>query len=93
MSRSIWKGLYVNHFVGSKKILKRKKKIVWARNSIIPESLVNHIVYVYNGKSFVKVYISRNKVGFKMGEFAPTRKYTQKYEKLKHNIQKRKKNK
>jgi len=54
---------------------------------------VNHIVYVYNGKSFVKVYISRNKVGFKMGEFAPTRKYTQKYEKLKHNIQKRKKNK
>lgn len=93
MSRSSWKGLYINSFIGSNKFLQKSKKVVWTRNSVIPESLVNQIVHVHNGKTFVKVFISREKVGFKLGEFAPTRKYTQKYDKNKKKTQKQKKTK
>lgn len=92
MSRSIWKGFYVNRYIGSEKFFKRRKKTIWARNSIVPSTLVGKTVYIHTGKTFVKVLITREKVGFKFGEFAPTRKFTQKYEKRK-NESIRKKNK
>jgi small subunit ribosomal protein S19 len=41
-------------------------------STIIPE-MVGLTISVYNGKSFVPVYITENLVGHKMGEFAPTR--------------------
>jgi small subunit ribosomal protein S19 len=30
---------------------------------------------VYNGKKFAPVYVTENMVGYKLGEFAPTRTY------------------
>jgi len=40
---------------------------------MIPSFLVGQTVLVYSGQKFRKVYISREKVGFKFGEFCFTR--------------------
>ena len=41
-------------------------------STIIPE-MVGFTISVYNGRSFVPVYVTENLVGHKLGEFAPTR--------------------
>lgn len=30
---------------------------------------------VHNGKSFIPVYVTENHIGYKLGEFAPTRTF------------------
>jgi small subunit ribosomal protein S19 len=44
------------------------------RNSVILPSYVGKVFEVHNGKSFIKVKVSEEMVGHKLGEFAPTRK-------------------
>lgn len=58
------------------KLIKRKKIMIWSRRSTIPYFLLNRTVLVHNGKLFKKVFINREKIGFKFGEFAPTRTYS-----------------
>ena len=41
-------------------------------STIIPE-MVGNTISVYNGKSWIPVYITENLVGHKLGEFSPTR--------------------
>ena len=41
-------------------------------STIIPE-MVGFTISVYNGKTWVPVYVTENLVGHKLGEFAPTR--------------------
>lgn len=73
MSRSIWKGLYCNLRI-NKSILDNKKRIeVWSRQSSIPGFLINKTVFVHTGKTFKKLLITRDKLGFKFGEFAFTK--------------------
>jgi ribosomal protein S19 len=50
----------------------------------VPGNLVGNAVFVHNGKNFVKSYITREKVGFKFGEFAYTKKFTKKQNKVKN---------
>jgi small subunit ribosomal protein S19 len=83
MTRSIWKGNFINSHLLTDKFENKNKKIVWSRNSTIPESLVGQAVFIHNGKDFIKSYITREKVGFKFGEFAYTRKFTKKQDKVK----------
>jgi len=71
MSRSKWKNVFIS--IKLKKINKEKKIIVWSRASVIPESFINKNVFVYNGKIFKKLLITREKVGFKFGEFIFTK--------------------
>ena len=86
MSRSAWKGLYI-----SKNVLKKKKKVfkIWTRNSSIPSSLIGKTALIHNGQSFVKVLITRDKVGYKFGEFSLTRRYFKKKLDLKLNRKKK----
>lgn len=81
MSRSKWKGYYIEKSIISKLLHNNKKAYVWSRRSVIPEFLLNHQVFVHNGKDFTKVYITREKIGYKFGEFALTRKFTKKQKK------------
>lgn len=82
MSRSIWKNNFLDHAII--KNLRKKKIIVWSRRSTVPYALVNKIALVHDGRTFRKVYVERSKVGFKFGEFVPTRKrWTPKKKKLK----------
>lgn len=77
MSRSNWKGPFLN-----KSFLKKNlKSRVWSRCSTIPYYLIGVSVLVHSGKEFKKVFITREKVGFKFGEFAFTRKSKKKLKK------------
>jgi len=81
MARSIKKGPYLD-----KKLLKKirlakergeKTPIkTWARNSQISPDMVGVTVSIHNGRTFNPVYISEAMVGHRLGEFAPTRKFS-----------------
>ncbi|MDH3005129.1 MAG: 30S ribosomal protein S19 [Candidatus Shikimatogenerans sp. JK-2022] len=79
MSRSLKKGPYINYKLIKKiklnnKNIKNKKPIkTWARNSVITPEFIGNTLLVHNGKRFISVYITEDMVGYKLGEFAPTR--------------------
>lgn len=73
MTRSIWKGNFIDSKLSNSLAQNKMKNKIWSRSSTIPESLLNKIVFIYNGKTFVKCFVSREKIGFKFGEFSPTR--------------------
>ncbi|MEA3485220.1 MAG: 30S ribosomal protein S19 [Candidatus Aerophobetes bacterium] len=81
MSRSIKKGPYVEEGL-LKKIEKMKKDgakkpiKTWSRRSTIIPDFVGYTFSIHNGKDFNNVYITEDMVGHKLGEFAPTRRFT-----------------
>lgn len=72
MTRSKWKSSFLNRSVLKNSHSKKTK--IWSRSSVIPSFLVGKTVDIHNGKEFKRVFISREKVGFKFGEFSLTRK-------------------
>ncbi|MBL9085679.1 MAG: 30S ribosomal protein S19 [Planctomycetia bacterium] len=78
MGRSLKKGPYVDAklFARVEKSSggsKREPIKTWARRSDIVPEFVGHTFMVHNGNRFVKVYVTEDMVGHKLGEFAPTR--------------------
>ncbi len=78
MSRSVKKGPFIEKSLYKKVIEMNKagdKKIVktYSRTSTIIPEMVSQTISVYNGKTWVPVYVTENLVGHKLGEFAPTR--------------------
>ena len=60
--------------------IKKKKKLrIWSRSSIVPAFLIGSNVFIHFGNGFKKVLITREKVGFKFGSFAKTRKNIKKW--------------
>jgi small subunit ribosomal protein S19 len=47
----------------------------WARRCTIIPEFVGHTFMVHNGKSHIKVFITEDMVGHKLGEFALTRSF------------------
>ncbi|MEM1243882.1 MAG: 30S ribosomal protein S19 [Pseudomonadota bacterium] len=80
MARSLKKGPFIDDHL-LKKIenavaTKSKKPIkTWSRRSMIIPDMVGLTIAVHNGRDFVPVFIDENKVGHKLGEFAPTRTF------------------
>jgi len=80
MGRSLKKGPYVDlklylkverqNEAGTKDAIK-----TWARACTIIPEFVGHTFMVHNGKQHVKVYVTEEMVGHKLGEFAPTRTF------------------
>jgi small subunit ribosomal protein S19 len=73
MSRSNWKGPFLDRFL----ICHQKKKNsvkIWSRRSVIASQMLGQTVLVHNGKEFKRIVVTREKLGFKYGEFAFTRK-------------------
>ena len=80
MSRSTKKGPYVQPVLlkrviemneaGEKRILK-----TWSRSSTIFPEFVGHTFAVHDGRKHVPVYVTEDMVGYKLGEFAPTRTF------------------
>lgn len=73
-----WKNSYVQ-----KKLLKiffdakeQNKKIIYTscRGSTIIPLFVSYIFNVYTGKSYTRFLVTKEMIGYKLGEFAPTRK-------------------
>ena len=72
-------------------LIKRKTyPNLWLRSSVIPNKIVNTIVCVHNGKEFKRVIITKEKIGFKLGEFSFTRKLQLKSLKAKKSLPKKK---
>jgi len=81
MSRSVWKGPFVDL-----NVLKKAEAAqaggggrgpikTWSRRSTILPQFVGLTFNVYNGKKFIPVSVSEDMVGMKLGEFAPTRNF------------------
>ncbi len=80
MSRSVWKGPFVDGYLFKKAEGLResgRKEIIktWSRRSTILPQFVGLTFGVHNGKKFIPVIVSENMIGHKFGEFAPTRTY------------------
>ena len=80
MARSVWKGPYFDVTL-FKKVKKSKEESskspikTWSRRSTIIPDFVGVTISVYNGKSFIPVYVTEDMVGHKLGEFSPTRTF------------------
>lgn len=94
MSRAKWKGFYINsnysNILSDESI---NQKYIWSRNSIITEDFLGKTVLIYNGKIFVSVKITREKLGYKFGEFSFSRKIKDRTLEHVKNKQKKKKEK
>lgn len=73
MSRSKWKGPYIHFRFFKKKYLKNKLFKIWSRDSIILSHFINYKFLIYSGNIFKKLIVSREKIGYKFGEFCTTR--------------------
>ena len=80
MTRSIWKGPFVDGY-----LLKKAERVrganskeaikTWSRRSTILPQFVGLTFAVHNGQKFVPVLVTENMVGHKFGEFSPTRQF------------------
>lgn len=80
MTRSLKKGPYVFWKLVKKIVGKTPGKTdpikTWARASQISPDMVGFTFAVHTGKAFVDVFITEEMVGHRLGEFAPTKKFT-----------------
>ena len=81
MSRSLKKAPFVEEKLISRvraMNAKNEKKVIktWSRASTIFPEFVGHTIAVHDGKKHVPVYIIEDMVGHKLGEFAPTRRFS-----------------
>ena len=80
MGRSLKKGPYVVERLlekvsradssGSREPIK-----TWARACTVVPEFIGKNFAIHNGKNFIKLYVTEDMVGHKLGEFAPTRTF------------------
>jgi small subunit ribosomal protein S19 len=80
MARSAKKGPYVQDSLAKKVEKARgsgKREVIktWSRRSLITPDFVGLTFAVHNGKKFVSVFVTENMVGYRLGEFSPTRTF------------------
>ena len=80
MTRSVWKGPFVDGYILKKAEAARasgRKDVIktWSRRSTILPQFVGVTFGVYNGHKHIPVLISEEMVGHKLGEFSPTRTF------------------
>jgi small subunit ribosomal protein S19 len=80
MARSVKKGPFVDDHLMKKVVAAKaagdKKPIkTWSRRSMVLPDMVGLTLNVHNGRQFVPVFVTENHIGYKLGEFAPTRTF------------------
>ena len=80
MSRSVWKGPFVDGYLIAKAEKDReggRKEVnkTWSRRSTVLPQFVGLTFGVHNGHKHIPVLINEDMIGHKLGEFAPTRTY------------------
>ena len=80
MSRSVWKGPFVDAYLLKKAEVVResgRNDVIktWSRRSTILPQFVGLNFGVYDGRKHVPVLVTEDMVGHKFGEFSPTRTY------------------
>jgi len=80
MARSLKKGPFVDSHLEKKVEAANNEQNpkpikTWSRRSTITPDMIGLTINVHNGRDFIPVYITERHVGFKLGEFAPTRTF------------------
>jgi small subunit ribosomal protein S19 len=80
MARSVKKGPFIDDH-----LLKKVRQVgeatggrvikTWSRRSTIIPEMVGLTFAVHNGKKFIPVFVTEEMVGYKLGEFSPTRTF------------------
>jgi small subunit ribosomal protein S19 len=68
IAKSLYKQVLEMSKSGEKKMIK-----TYSRCSTIFPEMVGYTISVYNGRTWIPVYVTENLVGHKLGEFSPTR--------------------
>ncbi len=80
MTRSVWKGPFVDAYLLKKAETSRasgRSEVIkmWSRRSTILPQFVGLTFGVHNGRKHIPVLVTEDMVGHKFGEFSPTRTY------------------
>jgi small subunit ribosomal protein S19 len=80
MGRSVKKGPYIDPKLAAKVEAQNQTGIhepirTWARACTIPPDFIGHTFMVHNGRQHLKVSVTEDMVGHKLGEFSPTRTF------------------
>ena len=80
MGRSTKKGPFVDPKLFAKLLKAREKNdnqpiTTWARRCTIVPEFVGATFMVHNGKAHIRVFVTEDMVGPKLGEFSPTRTF------------------
>jgi small subunit ribosomal protein S19 len=80
MSRSLKKGPYVDERLMAKvdragRGANRDPIKTWSRDCTIVPEFVSQTFLIHNGRQFIRLYVTEDMVGHKLGEFAPTRTF------------------
>lgn len=80
MSRSMKKGPYVDPKLLRKVLIQKNTNRMqpiktWSRACTVTPEFIGHAFDVHNGKKFIRVQISEEMVGHKLGEFSHTRMF------------------
>jgi small subunit ribosomal protein S19 len=78
MGRSTKKGPFIDDHLLKKVLAENQKGTrnpikTWSRRSTIPPDFIGHTFMVHNGRQHLKVVVTEDMVGHKLGEFAHTR--------------------
>jgi len=77
MSRSLKKGPYVDMRLFAKVEKQstghREPIKTWSRDCTIVPDFIGHTFLIHNGQKFMKLFVTEEMIGHKLGEFAPTR--------------------
>jgi len=80
MPRSLKKGPFIDDHL-LKKVEKAQnegdRQVIqtWSRRSTVIPDMVGLTIAIHNGRKFIPVFITENMVGYKLGEFSPTRTF------------------
>ena len=80
MTRSIWKGPFVDGYLLKKADVARdsgRTDVIkpWSRRATVMPQFAGLTFGVYNGKNYIPETTTEAMVGHKLGEFSPTRTY------------------
>jgi small subunit ribosomal protein S19 len=78
VGRSIKKGPFIDPSLQKKvdSMGERRTAIkTWSRRSVISPDFIGHTFLVHNGRQHVKVFVTEDMVGHKLGEFSQTRSF------------------
>ncbi|AUG91511.1 30S ribosomal protein S19 [Candidatus Hodgkinia cicadicola] len=78
MARSSWKPPYVESTLLARaqrnELLQREATRTRSRKTYIVPKLIGKLLEIHNGKQFIRLRITEDMVGHKLGEFSPTRR-------------------
>ena len=77
MGRSIKKGPFVDASLLKKVESQDKRQPIktWSRRSVITPDFIGYTFLVHNGRQHLKVFVTEDMVGHRLGEFSMTRSF------------------